>query len=91
MSITITPERPDSPDAQALIDELSAYLTPLAPPESQHGYNVEKLLARNVAVFVMRSENEPAGCGGLELFGDEYGRSNGCMYVQDSAGKAWES
>ncbi|MEX1071615.1 MAG: GNAT family N-acetyltransferase [Anaerolineales bacterium] len=73
MPITITPERPDSPDAKALIDELTEYLTPLSPPESQHGYSVEKLLARNVAFFVIRSDNEPASCGGLELFGDEYG------------------
>jgi putative acetyltransferase len=81
MSITITPERPDSPDAKALIGELTAYLTPLAPPESQHGYTVEKMLARNVAFFVVRSDNEPAACGGLELFGDEYGEIKR-MYVR---------
>jgi putative acetyltransferase len=81
MAIVITPERPDSPDAKALIDELTVYLTPLAPPESQHGYSVEKMLARNVAFFVMRSDNEPAGCGGLELFGDDYGEIKR-MYVR---------
>jgi putative acetyltransferase len=81
MAIVITPERPDSPDAKALIDELTAYLIPLAPPESQHGYSVEKMLARNVAFFVMRSDNEPAGCGGLELFGDDYGEIKR-MYVR---------
>ncbi len=77
----ITAERPDSPDAKELIDELTAYLTPLAPPESQHGYSVEKMMARNVAFFVMRSANEPAGCGGLELFGGEYGEIKR-MYVR---------
>jgi putative acetyltransferase len=81
MSVTITPERPDSPDAKVLIDELTAYLSPLAPPESQHGYTVEKMLARNVVFFVMRSDNEPAGCGGLELFGDEFGEIKR-MYVR---------
>jgi GNAT superfamily N-acetyltransferase len=81
MAITIAPERPDSPDAAALIDELTAYLTPLAPPESRHGYPVEKLLARNVAFFVVRSNHEPAGCGGLELVGGEYGEIKR-MYVR---------
>jgi len=37
MPATITAERPDSPDATALIEELEAYLTPLYPRESRHG------------------------------------------------------
>src|SRR6186997_1795619 len=43
------------------------------PPESVHGYSVDKLLARNVAFFVMRVDGEPVGCGGLESFPEGYG------------------
>jgi putative acetyltransferase len=80
MSTTIRPERPDSADAQALIAELEAHLAPLYPRESRHGYSVEKLLAEGVAFFLIRHNGEPAGCGGIKLFGEEYGEIKR-MYV----------
>lgn len=70
MPITITPERPDTPDAIALIDELEEILTPGYPPESHHGYSVEKLIAQGVAFFVVRVDGDLAGCGGVQLFAD---------------------
>jgi GNAT superfamily N-acetyltransferase len=73
MSVIITPERPDSPDAVALIAELEAVLDPLYPAKSRHGYSVDKLLAQGVAFFVLRNDNAPAGCGGIQLYGTEYG------------------
>jgi putative acetyltransferase len=69
----ISLERPDTTDARALIDELEAYLTPMYPAESRHGYSVDKLLARDVAFFVVREDGVPAGCGGIELFDSDYG------------------
>ena len=80
MSVTITAERPDSADAQALIAELEAHLQPLYPRESRHGYSVEKLLAEGVAFFIIRHDGTPAGCGGIQLFGREYGEVKR-MYV----------
>jgi GNAT superfamily N-acetyltransferase len=77
----ITPERPDTADARALILELEAHLEPLYPSESRHGYAVEKLIAQNVAFFVIRQDGEPAGCGGVQLFGTEYGELKR-MYVR---------
>lgn len=71
-NLTFQPERPDSPDARALIEELDAYLIPLSPPESRHGYAVEKLLAQGVAFFVARLDGAPAGCGGVQLFPEGY-------------------
>ena len=71
--VTILPERPDTAVAVALIDELEAYLDPLYPSASRHGYSVEKLVSQNVAFFVLRYQNVPAGCGGIQLFGKEYG------------------
>ena len=65
-------ERPDSADAAELIAELEAELSPLYPPESRHGYSVEKLLREGVAFFVARVDAKPAGCGGVQLFGAEY-------------------
>ena len=73
MPTLITPERPDTPDAAALIAELEAYLEPLYPRESRHGYSVEKLIAESVAFFLIRDDGAPAGCGGIKLFGTEYG------------------
>jgi GNAT superfamily N-acetyltransferase len=73
MSATITPERPDCPDAIALITELEAHLAPLYPPESRHGFSVEKLIAQAVAFFVLRTNETAAGCGGIQVFGTAYG------------------
>lgn len=81
MQVTITPERPDTPDARALIAELEAYLVPLYPPASQHGYSVEQLIAEGVAFFVIRANETPAGCGGLQVFGADYGEIKR-MYVR---------
>jgi putative acetyltransferase len=81
MSTTITLERPDTPDAQALIDELESELAPLYPRESRHGYSVEKLIAEGVAFFLIRENGTSAGCGGVKLFGTEYGEIKR-MYVR---------
>ena len=81
MSFMITPERPDSADAIVLITELEAHLDPLYPATSRHGYSVEKLIAQAVAFFVLRDNGTPAGCGGIQLFGMEYGELKR-MYVR---------
>jgi GNAT superfamily N-acetyltransferase len=81
MPATITRERPDSADAVALITELEAHLEAHYPAESRHGYSVEKLLAQGVEFFVLREDNVPAGCGGIQLFGVEYGELKR-MYVR---------
>jgi putative acetyltransferase len=81
MATTITQERPDSADAVNLIAELEADLDPLYPRASRHGYSVEKLLAQKVAFFVLRASGVPAGCGGIQLFGREYGELKR-MYVR---------
>ncbi len=81
MSIVITRERPDSPDARALVLELEAHLERFYPPESRHGYSVDKLIREGVAFFVVRYQGEPAGCGGVQLVGGEYGELKR-MYVR---------
>ena len=81
MPANITPERPDTPDATALIAELESYLEPLYPRESRHGYSVEKLIAEGVAFFLVRDGGAPVGCGGIKLFGTEYGEIKR-MYVR---------
>ena len=73
MAAVITREHPGSPEATALIAELDAHLTPLYPSESRHGFSVQKLIADAVAFFVIRDNGAPAGCGGIKLFGTEYG------------------
>jgi GNAT superfamily N-acetyltransferase len=81
MPTRITPERPDTADAQALIEELEGELAPLYPSESRHGYSIERLLAEAVAFFLIRQDDVPAGCGGIKLVGTEYGEVKR-MYVR---------
>src|SRR4030095_2943677 len=81
MPAIITQERPDTPDATALIAELEAYLEPLYPRESRHGYSVEKLIAEGVAFFLIRDGGALVGCGGIQLMGTEYGEIKR-MYVR---------
>src|SRR5512143_3407308 len=73
MTTLITPERPDTPDARLLIDELEAHLDPFYPKTSRHGYSVEKLIQQGVAFFVTRHDGVLAGCGGVQFYGAEYG------------------
>lgn len=81
MTPFITQERPDTPDAVALIGELEAHLAPLYPQESRHGFSIEQLLRDGVAFFVLRHDQRAAACGGVKLFGDEYGEVKR-MYVR---------
>src|ERR1041385_8282349 len=73
MTTVISAERADTADARLLISELEAHLDPLYPKTSRHGYSVEKLIQQAVAFFVIRQDGVLAGCGGIELFGNEYG------------------
>jgi ribosomal protein S18 acetylase RimI-like enzyme len=81
MPVVIARESPDTPDAVSLISELEAHLEPLYPPESRHGFSVNKLLAEAVAFFLLRADGTPAGCGGIKLVGGEYGEIKR-MYVR---------
>lgn len=81
MPTSITRDRPDTAEAEALITELETYLTALYPAASCHGYSVEKLIAEGVAFFVIRQDEAPAGCGAIKLFGTEYGEVKR-MYVR---------
>jgi GNAT superfamily N-acetyltransferase len=73
MDITIAAERPDTPDAVALIEELEAHLAPQYPAASRHGYSVERLLREGVRFFVVRADGQPAACGGVRLVADDGG------------------
>ena len=71
-----------------LIAELDAYLHPLYPSESQHGYSIEKLVEKKVEFFVLYHDGEPAACGGVQIINDPhdpaapYGELKR-MYVRD--------
>ena len=82
MPVTIIEARPDSIEAVELLNELDQNLTPhLYPPESRHAFTIEKLLHEAVAFFVSYYDGKAAGCGGLKLFGKEYGEVKR-MYVR---------
>lgn len=80
-NVEITLERPDSDDARTLIAELEAYLIPLSPPESRHGYSIEKLIKEEVPFFIVRDNGTPVGCGGVKLVGADYAEIKR-MYVR---------
>ena len=68
--VTIRREHPGIEAASLLIAELDAYLAPLYPKESQHGYSIEKLIQQQVEFFVLYDRGEPAACGGVQFFED---------------------
>ena len=86
--VTICRKHPATEAASQLIAELDAYLSPLYPQESQHGYSIEKLVEQGVEFFVLYDNGEPAGCGGVQFFdachepGGAYGELKR-MYVRD--------
>ena len=67
--VTIRREHPATEHAAILIAELDAYLDPLYPKESQHGYSIDRLVEQQVEFFVLYHDEEPAGCGGVQFFG----------------------
>jgi GNAT superfamily N-acetyltransferase len=77
----IAEERPDSPDAIALIAELERHLASRYPAASRHGFSVQKLIAEGVSFFLLRAGGMPAGCSGLLLVGRDYGEVKR-MYVR---------
>jgi putative acetyltransferase len=81
LSVVISEERPDAPDAIALIGELDTHLAAFYPVESRHGFSVEKLLRDGVRFFVARDSGYAAGCGGVLLVGREYAEVKR-MYVR---------
>ena len=80
-NVKISLESPDSHDARTLIEELEAYLIPLSPAESRHGYSIEKLIDEQVPFFIIRDNGTPVGCGGVKLFGTDYGEIKR-MYIR---------
>ncbi len=82
MTISIVEARPDTSEAVQLLTELDEYLAVHPyPPESRHAFSIDKLLREDVAFFVTYHQNQPAGCGGLKLFGNAYGEIKR-MYVR---------
>ena len=82
MSISITEVAPDAEDAVQLIGELDAHLMAHPyPAQSRHAFSIDKLLRERVVFFITHYEGHLAGCGGIKLFGAEYGEVKR-MYVR---------
>lgn len=73
MALSIAKERPDTPESIALIEELERYIAPLYPHDREHGLSPAELVRDDVAFFIIRSDGDIAGCGGIKFFGKEYG------------------
>jgi putative acetyltransferase len=70
MAVEIARERPDAPDAAALVEELEAHLAARYPDESRHGFSVDRLVEQGVHFFVLREDGIAGGCGGVLLVPD---------------------
>ena len=84
MSAIITRERPDTPDAVRLITELETHLEALYPSESRHGFSVEKLIAEDVAFFLLRAEGLLRAAAASSWWAASMARSSGCMCDRNS-------
>ncbi len=71
MKIEITKERPDTPESMQLIQELEDVLNPLYDADNRFGYSVQKLIDQGVHFYVVRVDDQPAGCGGVQIFADD--------------------
>ena len=81
-AIAIEETRPDCAEAIQLLAELDEHLLAHPyTPESRHAFSIEKLLREGVAFFVLHYQGQPVGCGGIKLFGTEYGEVKR-MYVR---------
>ena len=69
LSLTITAESFDSPDARRLVAALDAGLAELYPPEQRFGPNLkaEHLEAGRGAFLVARDGDQAVGCGAIRL------------------------
>jgi putative acetyltransferase len=69
--VRVAIERPDQPEAIALVDALDAYQKPLYPAESHHGIDIAALLQPRVVFAVARTaDGEAVGCGAFVAEGD---------------------
>lgn len=69
--VRVAIERPDLPEAVALVDALDAYQQPLYPAESHHGIDIAALLKPQVVFALARSgEGEAIACGAFVAHGD---------------------
>src|SRR4030095_16286185 len=50
-----------TPDVWLLVDELQTHLASLHPPESRHGFRVDRMARESVAFFVLRVDRAAAG------------------------------
>ncbi|HEU0242289.1 MAG TPA: GNAT family N-acetyltransferase [Candidatus Limnocylindrales bacterium] len=69
--VTLSRERPDHPDAEALVLELEEHLAARYPAESRHGFSVQQLVDQGVHFFVLRDDGAPAACGGILFVEDD--------------------
>ena len=64
-AVEIREEAPLQDDVRALIDELNAFLEPLAPPEFIFAMTAEEMAGPDTTVWVARRAGAAIGCGAL--------------------------
>lgn len=68
MAVTVAIESPLQDEVRALIADLNAYLSPLAPAEFCFAMTVEEMAEEDTTVFVARDEaGRAVGCGALKV------------------------
>lgn len=82
MSVTVRPDRPDSPEGTALLTASHAYLQSLYPPEHNHFLSIDALCAPHIRFFIAETGGKACGCAALAVMGD-YGEVKS-MFVDPS-------
>jgi putative acetyltransferase len=72
-----------SAEVQKLVGELDQILAAEYPPEQRHGLSLDAIFQPHIRFFIIRMDDELAGCAGLALFSDfaEVKR----MYIREGA------
>ncbi|MBW4663834.1 MAG: GNAT family N-acetyltransferase [Chroococcus sp. CMT-3BRIN-NPC107] len=67
MILAIAPSNPTCSAVRELIAELDCFLASLYPPESRFGLDIVALQHPSVTIFVAKTDNNPVGCGAIQL------------------------
>lgn len=84
---TIVEERPDGPEARALLGQSDAFSIALYPPEYRHQIDIPALLADNSRFFVARRGGRALGCMALVRTGTDKAELKRCFVTEEARGQ----
>lgn len=86
MTVTITQEPADSPDARALLKARDEENFQIYPPEARFGIPADKHVDKGVLFFILREDGSAIGCGALERH-DGYAEMKSVFLAREARGR----